>query len=599
MDTEQNAFISYINSLHNVAASGANALAESQALSPYFGEIYQPFPLVDSVVDALTDGAERVLVLTGHAGDGKSSVALDVLKRLRKLSLTAPLQQPLKEREDITCAGGLVSIAKDMSELSAARRQQWLREAFSEPGSWLIVSNTGPLLNSLVAYAKEAESRDDIESELLKCLDQPFAGGQLTEHRLGGFRKELIIVNMTRIDNLALGAGILARLVNHSAWGQCAGCCAEPACPLVLNRKALQAAATIVEERVRWIYQRLVAYEQRLTLRQMVAHLAFGLTGGMSCEEAKAQVMSSSAEGVDKGTAGLERIVYSEGFFGYSRGTPSPAAEALRAISLVRRATFGGPVGVNFERRLPTEEGIGWAILPPSLAGLDRLWRQRAAEPAGVRWRFALRRLAYLFGDPAPVETEEAETFLDAFLQSPSLRYFDRWQVTGKLTLTRSESNRLRTACLRVLLEIFSGFSAGQFQSTQDRLYLTLRRPDRAVVQPTQLVMAKPLFDEFDLDYDEKRRLLRLRFRGGQVRLELTLPLLDYIRARDAGELGNELSPIHLAQLEWFRAELLRATRNTRPDDDEIELLRAGIDGRVYLHRYLMDKANGTLEVEL
>ncbi|WP_293652459.1 hypothetical protein [Thiolapillus sp.] len=595
MEIQQNGFITYLNSLHNLGASGANALAESQALSPYFGDLYEPFPLIGRLVKVLTDNGQRVVVLTGHAGDGKSTVALDVLKKLRALPASAPLKDPLGVREDIKGPNGPITIVKDMSELSAERRQQWLGQAFAESGSWLIVSNTGPLLNSLAGYAKEAGFGQDIESVILKQLDQSLGDGPLDRHRLEGFGKELVIINLTRLDNVALGAKILTKLVEHEAWKQCDGCSAEQACPLQLNRKAVLDAGSIVEERVRWIYQRLSAYEQRLTLRQIVAQLAFGLTGGMSCAEAQQQVTASTAEGQEQGITGLERILFSEGFFGYRAGKPWPQAEGLHAVTLVRRATFGAPIGVNFECRLPSEAGIGWAVLPAWLDGLGSHWRQRAAESAGVRWRFALRRMAYLFGNVAQDKDKPAAVFLDAFLHSPSLREFDHWQKAEKLTLSRPDANRLCTSCLRVLLEVFSGFSASLF-SRHDTLYLTLRRSDLGVVQPTQLVIETLPFRDFDLDFDSDRRVPVLSFDRGRARLDLTLPLLDYIRRRDAGELGNALSPIHQAQLDWFRAELLKVTEDRRRRKDEIELLRAGIDGEVHLHRFLLDQDQNILE---
>ncbi|UYM16282.1 hypothetical protein [Endozoicomonas euniceicola] len=43
-----NTYVSYLNSLHNLGAGGANALAESQALNEYFAELYEPFPIVMS-----------------------------------------------------------------------------------------------------------------------------------------------------------------------------------------------------------------------------------------------------------------------------------------------------------------------------------------------------------------------------------------------------------------------------------------------------------------------------------------------------------------------------------------------------------------------
>ncbi|WXG55011.1 MAG: hypothetical protein RNU03_10190 [Candidatus Sedimenticola sp. (ex Thyasira tokunagai)] len=466
----------------------------------------------------LTDKVQRVVVLTGHAGDGKSTVALDVLKTLRDLP-SAPLKDPLSEREDITRPAGSITIVKDMSELSAERRQQWLDQAFSEPGSWLIVSNTGPLLHSLADYAKGTGFDKDIESAILERLDQSLGDGHLGRDSLNIFDKELVILNLTRLDNVALGAKILTKLVEHSAWGKCGECSAEPACPLQLNRKAIRDTGPVAEERVRWIYQRLSAYEQRLTLRQIVAQLALGLTGGMSCNEAYRQVTVSSAEGVDRGSAGLERILFSEGFFGYRGGKPWPQAEGLHAVALVRRVTFGAPVGVDFERRISSEVGIGWAVLPSSLDCLGSHWRKRASESAGVRWRFALRRMAYLFGGVAQGKDQSAHVFLDAFLQSPSLREFNHWQKAGKLTLSRPEANRLLTSCLRVLLEVFSGFSASQFHSRHDTLYLTLRRPDLAVVQPTQLVIETLPFRDFDIDFDSVRRVPVLSFDRGLAKL--------------------------------------------------------------------------------
>ncbi len=598
MAIKQNDFIAYLNSLHNLGANGANALAESQALSPYFGEIYEPFPLIDKLIKVLTNNSEEVvIILTGHAGDGKSTVALDVLKKLRKLPLSDPLSEPLDEREDIDTPSGRITIVKDMSELSAERRQQWLHQAFSEQGSWLIISNTGPLLHSIVDYKKTAGNGQGIESKILDYLDRPLSNDLQNRHSLDDFAKKLVILNLTRLDNVPLGAKILTKLVTHSAWAQCEGCSIEPACPLMLNRKALLDAGPVVEERVRWVYQRLNAYEKRLTLRQIIAQLAFGLTGSMSCEEAEQQVAASLLEGPDRGSVGLERILFSESFFGYRGGKPWPQAEGLHAVALLRRATFGAPVAVEFERRLPVEAGIGWAVLPSALSWVGTRWRQRAAESAGVNWRFALRRMAYLFGKVVsePGKEDSAAVFLDNFLQSPSLRDFDKWQTAGKLTLSLTETNRLRTSCLRVLLEIFSGFGAGQFRSN-DSLYLTLRRPDRAVVQPTQLIIKNLSFENFDLEFDPIRHTPVLEFDNGQVELVLSLPLLDYIRRRDSGELGNELSPIHQSQLDWFRAELLRVTTGKKHNQDQIELLRAGIDGQIHVYRFFIDCDSNRLE---
>lgn len=260
---------------------------------------------------------------------------------------------------------------------------------------------------------------------------------------------------------------------------------------------------------------------------------------------------------------------------------------------------FDGPIAVDFDRQLPVSDVMGWAHLPEILTGVNQRWRSLACKSAGVRWRFAQRRMAYLFGQPVAGAETVANIFLDSFLQSPRLRDFDQWQQDqGFQTFSAVEQRRFCKACLRVLLEIFSGFSAGQFQEHQDRLYLTLRRPDREIVQPTQLVIAMLPFHEFELRYDPVRRLPQLRFQPKDVILPLPLPLLDYIQRRHAGELGSELARIHLAQLERFRAELLRVTPSASHSAGEIVLLGAGVDGQVYLHCYLLDDRKQRLERE-
>jgi hypothetical protein len=588
----QNGYIAYLNSLHNVTASGSNALAESQALNSYFAEIYQPFPLVDDLYKSLTEGKERVVILTGHAGDGKSTVALDVLKRLRQLPDDKPLDYALNEREETIHANRRLTIIKDMSELTEQQRLEWLEQGFAESGSWLIVSNTGPLINSIANYVKKVGGRVDIESDILESLDRPYENGNLAQHVVSGFNKELVILNMTRLDNVSLGARVLSNMVKHTAWDQCLGCEVEANCPLRLNRNALLEISETVEERVSWVYRRLTSYEQRLTLRQMVAHLALSLTGGLSCNAAFNLVKNTHE--TNKGEHdSLDLILFSEAFFGYRYGEPWRVADSLRAVSFIRRSVFGGPTAVDFERQLLVTGSIEGMHLPDSLNATKHRWRKRAVDAAGVRWRFAMRRMLYFFGQQSSPTTQHSDEFLSSFLQSPKLRDFNRWQNEGGLMLANSEKRALLKRCLQVLLEIYSGFSASQFES-DDSLYLTLRRPDHLVIQPTQLIVAKINNQDFSLDYDTTRRLPKLVYKNGLAELPLTLPLLDYIHCRSIGQLGNELAPIYLAQLEWFRAELQNNSSTFPPG--EIGLLRSSIDGKVTMHRFLIDEQKQELE---
>lgn len=584
-----NPYISYLNSLHNVSANGSNALAESQALSDFFSEVYEPFPIVQHVAELLTENKSRVVILTGHAGDGKSTVAIDVLKQLRGIPQSQTLSEPLKEREEVVTAR--VNIVKDMSELSKGLRIQWLTEAFEESGSWLVVSNTGPLLDSLFDYC--GDNHLDIESSVLDALNRPLEAETTSAHKISGFDKELVIINLTRLDNVHLGAKLITKLVKHTGWTSCSSCDAKLSCPIKKNRDVLLESLTIVEERIRWVYARLTAYEHRLTLRQILAHLAFSLTAGEGCDGVIELFTSGSTE-----LETLPKVIFSETFFGLCAGRRDFGAENLHAISILQKEKYGAPVGVDFDRQLLTQNGMDWSVLPEGLSEVKTLWSERAKDAKGTRWRFALRRMNYIFGKADPVLENRSELYIDSFLNSYGVRLFDKWKGLKQLDLKKSDRKKLNDLCLNVLLELSTGFNAYQY-STTGSLYLTLRRKDQNVVQPTQLVVEKFSFREFDIKYNPVICLPELVFRHNTVVLPLSLPLFDYIQARNRGELGSSLSPIYQSQIDWFQSELLRVTENEREeDDDEITVIKAGINGDVSIHHFLLDSEHGALEIE-
>ena len=87
---DPNPFVPYLNSLHSRNAETDNALAESQACNPFFGFIHVPHPLVKTIEEVLLGPARRHVIVTGHAGDGKSTIAVELFKRLNDLPVDHP-----------------------------------------------------------------------------------------------------------------------------------------------------------------------------------------------------------------------------------------------------------------------------------------------------------------------------------------------------------------------------------------------------------------------------------------------------------------------------------------------------------------------------
>lgn len=96
-DRYSNTFVGYLNSLQRSSGGNENALAESQACNPFFAHIHVSHPLTNTILNELENSSGKHVILTGHAGDGKSTIALDVLKRLRQIPSASSLLSPPKE----------------------------------------------------------------------------------------------------------------------------------------------------------------------------------------------------------------------------------------------------------------------------------------------------------------------------------------------------------------------------------------------------------------------------------------------------------------------------------------------------------------------
>ena len=114
-----NSFVAYLNSLHNDQSSNQNAIAEMHIKSPFFSSTQVERPLISYLCDQLKN--EKFVVLTGHAGDGKTTLLAQVLDEL------GVPQPELLKKGTVDC-GFTLRYIKDFSELTAEEQKQELQE---------------------------------------------------------------------------------------------------------------------------------------------------------------------------------------------------------------------------------------------------------------------------------------------------------------------------------------------------------------------------------------------------------------------------------------------------------------------------------------
>ena len=563
-------FVSYLNSVHNLSAGNRYALAEAQATSPYFTDLHVELELVSSIKSILNTQSDVAIILTGHAGDGKSIVALDIWKHSLGIPSNEPAPRSPNEEEVLSLGEHRLTIVKDMSELSAHSREEKLKIAFDSPGNALIVSNTGPLLSSLTELLeKEGHGQREVQQKILECLNEPLLNDELTDINVLQFegKKRVYVANLSMLSNVDTAKKLLLKLASHSGWSGCDRCDAREHCPIRRNVEVIKQCRNTVGERVGDIYRRLGAYGRRMTMRQIAAHLSFSLTGGLSCNQIRQ----------DSNTA--HRGVFSETFFGHGSALSPQAIDALSCLRQMEDMHFGILALPKFDQQLHEHKLEQIWNYPAQLNELKAHFDSRLGGSQDGSARREIRRLIYMFGTPREEYIGEAEVFFNDFLQSPMLRKLRSW--SEKRSFSGMEKQRFLRKVLGVLMEEYVGASVPR--NRDDSLFITLRRPDEKVFQSVQIILGKIPFDDFTIDLDDVTGLPVLEYIRTQAKLEIALPLLDYIVSKDKGELISVLDAIYGASLEQFRSELLEGVRLS---NDNISLLEVDAEGGLQTHKF-------------
>ncbi len=573
-----NPFVTYLNSLHCRDSGGENALAEAQACNPLFNRIQVRNPLVDKIGDCLRGDDPRHVILTGHAGDGKSTIALELYKDLCGLPFNQSLKQPMGRREDMAMSSGhLASVVKDLSEWGDDDRLTLLGEILKGGRRFLLVSNTGTLLNLFCEYGDKylAKSKGETESALLGAISSE----QRYDFNFGGCH--FAVFNLALLDNLSTARRILDRMLDRDNWSACAGSDCHAHCPIYRNVSLMHEHQDPVLTRLFLAYHRMYAYGTRLTLRQLTAHLAYILTSGLECEG-----ISALSQRLDKPL--MSEFMFYNRFFGDNGMSKDIPAIQLKAVKEIRRQGFG-------ERPCPTWERRLWLLtrdenLPLGIPALedefDKLRHSGSGECKDEdvnlspdQAREQVRRILYfLYIFPAG-----DESFIRQFLASPAILKWWSWQSEAA-RLSLDESGAFKQRVFHVLQEQFTGVRLPESTSGEQRLYITLNRHKQDIRQSAQVVVAQVDFgSEFSLELtgikDEwggMRKDLRLVGRGrlSEVKMWLTLPFLDYVLMRHGGEAAEALQAAYVARLERLKAQLVKLGDKTRGDDVLLVRLR-------------------------
>ena len=585
---ESNPFVSYLNSLQRSGGGNENALAESQVCNKQFSTIHVKHPLADIIYEELRNQEGQHILLTGHAGDGKSTLAMEVYKLFRDWGHDHPLDDPPQPREDV----GNVSILKDLSERDRNEDLILLDELSKRERRFLLVSNTGTLLDLAKQHSEYfGEKAVELESRVLKAI-----GSESGESSLSLGSINFRVFNLARMDNMALARQVFEKMLAQERWTICQTLDCWKTCPIFTNVHLLQANQERATERIFLAYRRMYEYGTRLTMRQFTEHLAYLITSGLAQQDIR-KIQAQNPPPL------VSEYLFFNRFFGDNGCNPDASAFEMKAVQEIENQKFGERPCPGWEHKLWLRNcdkpvALGVSSLNEEFEKLrrhgahDSQFFKMSSEQA----REQVRRMLYFLADFSDGEQE----YLGQYLSSPTLLGWIRWQDDGA-HLEFQEKNTLERKIYHVLQEHFTGVRIPEGSTQNDRrLYVTLSRRRSEVRQSAQVVLA-----ELDWSNSTNLKLVGTKSATGEqrkdlvlhgkdridgLRLPLKVPFLDYVMMRHFGELGEVLEASYLERLDCFKAQVQK--RASTHDDERIMLVRLKTDHTFRRQRFAVKGNN-------
>jgi len=418
------------------------------------------------------------IILTGNAGDGKTYLCRQIIE-----SFTG---QPVADWSDhtdwpIEREGLTLRVVKDLSEMGSAVGAAVLRDLAVELAkerpetAFLIAANEGRL-RDLLGRDGLSELRQQVEAQLVRGPDVDDS--------------MLIVLNLNRVTTSSYVLPTLRWLTDDAHWRDCAGCPALAACPIHFNRDRLADAA--IAERFRLLYLILEHLDIHATIRDMLIHLAYTLTGGLTCGEIIAKSRRLGWE--------AHQHVY------YANVWGAQADEAFRHKVAVLQALHRLNVGERSLFEIDDFIVNGRPGDPEVQAEYEQLFVP--AVDLGDR-RFAQDRNAYLRGGATSPRPDEDHPLLH-WLPHCRRKLFFEWENTTSANrlvpflflpqylqlLKGDHSARHRT--LRTLVLGLNRAFSGLYVTDSGHLYVTSQYA-HAVEQPVPIVRVKVPVDYIDL----------------------------------------------------------------------------------------------------
>lgn len=562
-----NDFINYLNSTNNVGGNSTGSLAETQVKSRYYDSVKVDRRLGTYITNCVQSGNHKAFILTGHAGDGKTSILVQVLKSLNRLQDCEGLCVQ-KEYDDFI-------YYKDMSEIAADKQVEALRSAVTAPKrgkTSLLISNTGPLLKAFEALIKAKKEnggeqfsdndRMDLQSTLLTQLD--INKDELLQ--IEGY--EFVLVNIARVDNVPFAVRIFKKILAPQLWTPCATCECAGRCPIKNNYDLVTAQFDRVAHFIENYYRFLYENDKRMTIRQMVGQISFALTGNLTCDYIKNRHLKEPF------------FVYNFAnlFFGYKGLKKAKDVAQIKGIEQIQNLELDRiALDVDYSLFVSNDFSCFMPKIQKELISLTQRYRKHyqitdeeqlldeKKQEEELRLRRSVRRLYLIFS------LCESDAHTDHIMN----QIFGESYTDYRKLISSQQPNVMLRNMQGIVFESLYIKNTGYLPEGKTDLPLTLRREDD-VFQNVMIVLGevgksdlKVVQERSTNQFEDVESKFDLYLKLGDKKFKLSLPMLTYFNNLIDGAISSNNNPALTHGIAQLDALLLEQFSETAPETEE------------------------------
>lgn len=538
-------YIAYLNSLHNYNAQNPNAYGEKNVGNEFFREVAVKVGLCSYIKSLLLKSEPHVLILTGHAGDGKTSIMYQVLK-----DFGVEFNAQEKISEILLPNGNTCRCIKDYSEISNQEKLKVLKECLEFPnngGFVFMVSNTGPLINTFGELFDE-NIREKAKIDLIDAMDEN--SGTIKD--IYGYK--IGIINVALVDNTNFAEPFVSNLVKEPLWKSCCECEKREYCHIYNNRNLIVSNQQRVLEFIRNHYVWLVEHGIRLTVRSMTEQLAYMITGGVECNQVVPQEK--------------DKMLFFNLFFGYIGLKNNERANTIVAIREAKRCGYD-------KKRLRADEKLTINCDYSVSFGdeMNNIIVESQKNNGYISGWIEFLRRAYIFTNIETDEKKKSQDSEDIFSKQ-----------FGRFLKLRDGITKPSMADTKLIIDALSMMYLGQIaDDSTNGIPITLNKTS-GLTQNVQLVTGlittrymklevNPAKDS-QFDKNHNRNELRLKINKKLLDIVITLPMLDYFEELRNGIISTNIDPQLSHGVESLKAQIAKECNDDNNDYIEMIVLK-------------------------